>query len=51
MESEDPFPGVRFLDRTKRISEFKGHKDVSLQSRADRPLSPQELLAKARGQK
>ena len=28
MESEDRFPGVRFLDRTKRISEFKRHKDV-----------------------
>jgi hypothetical protein len=28
MEGEDRFPGVRFLDRTKRISEFKGHRDV-----------------------
>jgi hypothetical protein len=28
MEGEDRFRGVGFLDRTKRISEFKGHKDV-----------------------
>jgi len=38
MESEDRFPGVRFLDRTKRISEFKGDKDVIAVARRGRSL-------------
>ena len=38
MESEDRFSGVRFLDRTKRISEFKGDKDV-IAVRADAALA------------
>ena len=28
MEGEGRFFGVRFLDRTKRISQLKGHRDV-----------------------